>query len=845
MAKHPTELFAKLPAFLNVGRRLHRRLIFPLLALLTAVLCLTGLPVLAKAHSSNSINTYAQVDGGEDIAGNLLKLAQDQEASGLYRRACGTLLQALELSNLDCKTLTRDEMDEKQLVGILQELPATPLRAAGLTSLGNVLRMLGAVKTSEVVLNRSLDLGMRAGADISAAYLGLGNTKRALGKRAEYLKDENGQQRYREALDDYEKAIATSVSDASTVRAKLNKLSLLVEMGYSEDIADLWRDVKGQVEKLPVAPESVYARIDLAQSLACLKVREMGEEERKQVPSPEPPIFRICTPNEKVETRKFASLQAVPEWKDAGQLLAVAAQQAEKLKEVRSQSYALGTLGELYELTQQGSDAAKLTENALLLAQSIQGWDVAYKWQWQLGRLSLKTQKNRSEALMAYTAAFNNLQSLRKDLGALNSDMQFNFRDEVEPVYRELVDLLLQPEPGKTEPSQENLKQARNAIEGLQLAELDNFFRNACAVAQPKWIDEIVDKSDPKAAFIYAIILKNRLSVILKLPGQDLIYHETLKSQEDVENTLRALRTYLSESSSKTPDVREESKKVYKWLIEPFEKDLEKETNKNIETLVFVLDRPLQNIPIAVLCDEKSDKYLLENKYALALAPGLQLINPKTLQQLQSRPIKLFIGGVGIENRIQISNQPAVPLPEIKKFREELVAISNIVPAKGALLDTEFTKSNLQQLLAAGNFSAVHIKTHGKFSSDPDQTYIAAYQSPIKSKDWENLVQSGSQEERNPIELLVLSACETAEGDDRAMLGLAGIAVRAGARTIVSTLWEAQDAPTTELMKRFYQELSKPGMTRAKALHLAQQEIFSAYTDPYNWATYVLVGNWL
>ncbi|PSB46464.1 hypothetical protein C7B67_20250 [filamentous cyanobacterium Phorm 6] len=139
----------------------------------------------------------------------------------------------------------------------------------------------------------------------------------------------------------------------------------------------------------------------------------------------------------------------------------------------------------------------------------------------------------------------------------------------------------------------------------------------------------------------------------------------------------------------------------------------------------------------------------------------------------------------------------------------------------------------------------MHLKTHGEFSSDPDKTYIVAYKQLLKGQDIANLIASETAERANNIELLVLSACQTAAGDNRAVLGLAGIAIRAGARSTLSTLWEAQDAPNTELMLKFYDELSKPGMTRAKALHLAQQSLFEKYPAPNIWGTYILVGNWL
>ncbi|WP_144031270.1 hypothetical protein [Trichormus azollae] len=54
---------------------------------------------------------------------------------------------------------------------------------------------------------------------------------------------------------------------------------------------------------------------------------------------------------------------------------------------MRSQSFVLGNLAHLYELTQQWSIAQNLTDKALNLSQSIQAEDIAYLWQWQMGRI--------------------------------------------------------------------------------------------------------------------------------------------------------------------------------------------------------------------------------------------------------------------------------------------------------------------------------------------------------------------------------------------------------------------------------------------------------------------------
>ena len=136
-------------------------------------------------------------------------------------------------------------------------------------------------------------------------------------------------------------------------------------------------------------------------------------------------------------------------------------------------------MGHAYELSQQWPEAQQLTEQALTLARSLNAADIAYQWHWQLGRL-LKQQGQREAALSAYRAAFAALQSLKQDLVAVSDDLQFSFRDSVEPVYRELVDLLLQPGANLANavPSTDasRLTEARSVIEALQIAELNNFF---------------------------------------------------------------------------------------------------------------------------------------------------------------------------------------------------------------------------------------------------------------------------------------------------------------------------------------------------------------------------------
>ena len=507
---------------------------------------------------------------------------------------------------------------------------------------------------------------------------------------------------------------------------------------------------------------------------------------------------------------------------EIAQVLVAAIQQAKSLQDQQATSYALGIMGELYEVAQQRENAQEVTQQALFIAQKIDAKDIAYRWQWQMGRL-LKQEGNIKGAIAAYTEAVNNLKSIRRELSAVNPDVQFNFRDEVEPVYRQLVDLLLQ-----SEPSQENLLQARNLIESLQLAELENFFRAACLDANPELIDRIVDKEDKTAAVIYPIILGDRIEVILKLPTQEKLRHYvTYKSQTEVEKLLDELRRQLTEPDA-IEDVKSLSQQVYDWLIKPAATDL---AQSNVKTLVFVLDGALRNVPMAALYNGK--QYLVEN-YSIALTPGLQLLEPKPLQPER---LQALIGGL-TEARLGFSPLPNVE-NEVKEIQSEV--------SSRVIINQEFTSNNLQNRINLLPFPVVHLATHGQFSSDAEKTFILAWDKPINVNELNNFLRNRNENKANAIELLVLSACRTAAGDKRAALGLAGVAVRAGARSTLASLWYLDDRSTAVLMSEFYREYANQRLTKAEALRRAQLSLLQSkeYNLPMYWAPYVLVGNWL
>lgn len=699
----------------------------------------------------------------------------------------------------------------------LQQQPGSKLKAIGLRHLGNAYRRIGELEESWRVLKESLSLAEQPKAK-SLALLELGNTERALGNRALAIALEQEARKHTQAaIQFYQQAASVS---SGQLQAQLNQLSLLVETGQGSKAGELWPKIQQAIASLPPSRTAVYARLNLARSLTCLQ------------PGIDTGTLSCIsrTRQEKLKEHRAEQSSAIgtSSWQEIGQILTAAVQQAQGLQDRRAESYALGQLGGLFELSKQWSEAQNLTQKALFLIETLQAPDIRYRWEWQLGRL-LKKQEDIKGATAAYTRAVDALESVRSDLLTVSSDVQFSFRDNVQPLYRELVDLLLRGE-GDAKPSPENLEKAIREVDALQLAELENFL--GCNLAASRPIDQV---TDPKAAIIYPIILEDRIAIISELPGsqQRLNYQETRVPQREVEQTLKELRDNLT-APGNTPEVLEAAQKVYGWVIKPVEPFLDQ--SPQVETLVFVLDGSLRNIPIAVFYDGK--QYLIEKKQAIAVAPRVKLFTPKSSEQ------RLYVqtGGVGIPQVIDGTSFPA-----IERLREELERISEKTRTSQPLLDEDFTKTNIQQQLQESNFNAIHWKTHGVFSSNPEQTFIAAYNDRILAQDLNSLMQTGSSSGVRPLELLVLSACETAQGDDRAVLGLAGIAVRTGARSVLSTLWVAKDAPNTEFMVRFYEELSKPGMTKAQAVRQAQLALLKeyGYTTPHIWGTYVLVGNWL
>jgi CHAT domain-containing protein len=143
--------------------------------------------------------------------------------------------------------------------------------------------------------------------------------------------------------------------------------------------------------------------------------------------------------------------------------------------------------------------------------------------------------------------------------------------------------------------------------------------------------------------------------------------------------------------------------------------------------------------------------------------------------------------------------------------------------------------------------------THGKFGVDAESTFLVGFDQRISIGQLDNLLREAKQARRDasgsvqPVELLTLSACQTAAGDDRSALGIAGVAVRAGVESALATLWYINDQATVPLIEEFYRQLRQPNITKAEALRQAQLKMIAdvSYNHPAVWSPFTLIGNWL
>jgi CHAT domain-containing protein len=512
----------------------------------------------------------------------------------------------------------------------------------------------------------------------------------------------------------------------------------------------------------------------------------------------------------------------------AFEAFAKAAAVAEAIDDKRALSYACGYQGELYEEEKKFDEALALTRKAVGLAQQQRSMDALYRWEWQTGRL-LHAKHQNDAAIAAYYRAVETLQSIRHDVALRygNPNAGSSFRDAAGGLYFQLADLLLQRADSAKDSAElaKDLLEARDSAELLKSAELEDYFQDQCVNLLKSKITK-VETISTSAAVIYIIPLPDRTEMLISLPS-GLKRVKSPATDKMIEDVAHQFRVNLEKRT--TYEYLEQGKQLYDWLIKPLEPLIR---GSQIDTLVFIPDGALRNIPMAALYD--GQHYLIE-KFAVAVTPGLTLMEP--------RPFKK-------ENIVLVANGLSDGVQGFTALRFVPEEVSNLKKLFGGteLMNQEFVKANMQKEFSQeNNYSIVHIASHGHFDSDSKKTFVLTFDGKLTLDELEGLIRPAQLRDK-PVELLTLSACQTAAGDDRAALGLAGVAIKAGARSAFATLWFVNDQSSSTLVSDFYTQLrDHPEISKAKALQAAQIKLLAdqRYAHPCYWAPYIIIGNWL
>ena len=524
---------------------------------------------------------------------------------------------------------------------------------------------------------------------------------------------------------------------------------------------------------------------------------------------------------------------------------------------------ALEGLAQLYEQQGRLDETLRLGHAALDAARAVplrSVQDLLMAVEWRQAR-AWRQRGDVSQALAAAMRAVEHAQAVRPDLPIETADGRSTYQTVLQPLLELFVDLQLGALDSLPPARQAAaLKQVREAVEAMRQSEMQDFLGDRCTVEEA---DAAVLEAGALA--LYPVLLPDRIELLsetrdgLRRVTQPVPRAQVVAATRELARALRNGHDgYLGPA-----------RRLYDWLVRPMESALE-----GRHTLVVVPDGPLRLVPFAALNDGEQP---LLRRIAVSTVTGMSMTEaarPRTgrLHMLLAGvavpgPVveKIAVNDVlraapaaasrspalaqraarsasrALDQRNLDAMREALALPGV---RDEVVAIAALTEGK-VLLDGAFTLGAFEREVEGGDYRVVHIASHGVFGGSAQSSYILAFDDLLGISRLQGVLRS-ERLQQSPIDLLTLSACETAEGNDRAPLGIAGAAMSARARSVLGTLWPVDDEAAREVMEHFYHGLTDKGLSKAQALRAAQLELLAqpATRHPYFWAPFNLVGNW-
>ena len=398
-------------------------------------------------------------------------------------------------------------------------------------------------------------------------------------------------------------------------------------------------------------------------------------------------------------------------------------------------------------------------------------------------------------------------------------------------------------------------------------------------------LSKLAKLTQKNAAIIYVTSLKDQLSLIMIPPiakaenmeknTKNLLTNSLISSDNNLVKGGQIVRKYVKEANnlnlrksakefrSQVTDFQNKSyiksaKKLYEWIINPLSMDLK--ANK-IDTLIFSMDNELRSIPIAALYDGK--QFLIE-KYSVGVIPSFNLTDTRYVPIVNAD-----ILAMGISQSTEDQDPlPSVPL-EINTVSKQIWQSQN-----QTLLNEELTTEKIASLSTQKHFGIIHLATHGDFQAGQiSNSYIQLWDQKLNLDQLKELSQRLKWNKDPKVEMLVLSACRTALGNQQAELGFSGLAVQAGVKSVLGSLWYVSDQGSLALITKFYEQLkltslrseslrqAQIGMLKGevritdKYLYLSPENRIALSPElanldsinlshPYYWSAFTMIGNW-
>jgi len=469
-------------------------------------------------------------------------------------------------------------------------------------------------------------------------------------------------------------------------------------------------------------------------------------------------------------------------------------------------------MARLYRSEGRFAEARELALRAVDVAELANARSVIHRWQTLLGSI-LFEYGDRDGAVASTRKAIDLLASIR-DTTRLSFGSQSIYERQVESIYDALIAQLLASTGDEVSDEERTIRflEVLEVLEAKRDSEFRDYYRDPCIAT--KRGSFLIERLEEGVAVLTPIVLPNGVELLLRLPDGSI---DRFSSPIDRAEFLGAVKAFRRDLVSFGRLYERSGRLLYDALIAPVADELD---SFGITTLHVAADGPLRTIPFSALFD--GERFLVER-----LAVG---------NLVSARSAETLVWGRFDDSLVAGLSESREGHSALGHVETELLAVQSAVGGT-VQLNRDFTREAIEAVVDRRSPRLLHFATHARFTGDPGTSYLLAHDGPISMPQFDALLRRGRLLEERP-EAVVLSACATAEGDHRSVLGLAGVALRVGARRAIGTLWNVGDEATFRLISSLYAQAEEGSSSYAEAIRRSQLDLLrdAEYRHPQHWA---------